>query len=68
MQEPTQPISQRVSTMQNGRFFQRWQDTRRPRGHTEERIAIAEAVEELRLVMIHRLKWPDFRTNFLTPR
>jgi hypothetical protein len=44
--------------------FLRWQELGARSGHTEERIAMAAAVEELLSIMIHKLKWPDFRTNF----
>jgi hypothetical protein len=38
--------------------------TRARSGHTEERIEMAAAVEELLSITIHKLKRPDFRTNF----
>jgi hypothetical protein len=44
-------------------IFQRWQELGARSGHTEERIEMATAVDELLSIKIHRLKWPDFRTN-----
>jgi hypothetical protein len=44
-------------------IFQRWQELG-PRASTaEERIAMAAGVEELLSIKIHKLKWPDCRSN-----
>jgi hypothetical protein len=45
-------------------IFQRWQQLGARDGHAEERIEMAAAVDQLLSIMIHKLKWPDFRTNF----
>jgi hypothetical protein len=45
-------------------IFQRWQELGARGGSVEERIAMAVAVDDLLSIMIHKLKWPDFRTNF----
>src|ERR1700722_7786698 len=44
-------------------IFQRWQELGSRSGHTEERIEMAAGVEELLSIKIHKLKWPDFRSN-----
>jgi hypothetical protein len=44
-------------------IFQRWQEMGARGGNTEERIAMAAGVEELLSIMVHRLNWPDFRSN-----
>jgi hypothetical protein len=44
-------------------IFQRWQQLGARGGSVEERVALAIAVDELLSIMIHKLKWPDFRTN-----
>lgn len=48
-------------------IFQRWQELGGHAWGTDEGIAIAAAVEDLLSIKIHELKWPDFRTNFITP-
>jgi hypothetical protein len=47
-------------------IFQRWQELGARSGHTEERIEMAAAVEQLASIMIHKLNWPDFRTQLPT--
>jgi hypothetical protein len=44
-------------------IFQRWQELGIRGVSVEERIALAEAVDGLLTIMIHKLKWPDFRTS-----
>jgi hypothetical protein len=44
-------------------IFQRWQELGNRTDHTEERTEIAAGVEELLSIKIHKLKWPDFRSN-----
>jgi hypothetical protein len=44
-------------------IFQRWQELGARGGSIEERIAMAVAVDDLLSIIIHKLKWPDFRTN-----
>lgn len=46
-------------------IFRRWQEMEGDPsvGYAEELEAIRAATEELLSIKIHRLKWPDFRTN-----
>lgn len=48
-------------------IFQRWQELGGRASGTEEWIAIAAAADHLLSIKVHKLKWPDFRTNFITP-
>jgi hypothetical protein len=47
-------------------IFQRWQELGARIAHTEERIELAAAVDQLVSIMIHKLNWPDFRAQRLT--
>jgi hypothetical protein len=41
----------------------RWHELGIRGSGTEERIAMAAAVDELLSIKLHKLNWPDFRVN-----